>query len=341
MSVTQEHLVPAAADGARLDQFLTAAMDDLTRSQIGRAVAEGRVTVAGVAATKAGQRVQTGQRVVIVVPPPIPDRAAPEDLPLSVRYEDRDLIVVAKPAGLVVHPAHGHPSGTLVNALLYHCSDLSGIGGVKRPGIVHRLDRDTSGLMVVAKNDQSHLALSALFKAHAVDRRYMAVVEAGARFPAEGEFRTRYGRHPTDRLRFSSRVTEGRDAVTYWRTLCSTEGLHWVEVRLETGRTHQIRVHFADHGYPILGDPLYGRAGKTRRDILGRIRPLLEATPAAAGVLSRQALHAYTLGFAHPRDGRALHFREPPPEDLQQLLEALFGAAEVREVWQRLEHRTV
>ncbi len=310
------YIVPGDCAEPRLDIFLTEREEASSRSQIARAVAEGRVFVDGRAARKAGQRLASGQRVVLSREPPVPDRALPEPLPLQVRHEDRDLVVVAKPSGMVVHPAHGHPTGTLVNALLHHCRDLSGVGGVLRPGIVHRLDRDTSGLLVVAKHDQSHRALADQFKDHRVRRRYLAIVHGGARMAPEGEFRTLFGRHPTDRKRFSSKVREGREAITRWRVHKSAEGLHWLDVQLTTGRTHQIRVHFADHGHPVLGDPLYGPGGKTSLKAAGQkaVKPML-----------RQALHAYALGFSHPRDGRALDFFEPPPPDLMALLKSLWG----------------
>lgn len=316
MSGERLHIVPPAAEGERLDRFLCAVEPDLSRSQVARAVERGEVRVDGSPARKAGQALPAGAQVTLTVPPPAPASAEPQDLPLVIRYQDGDLVVVAKPAGMVVHPAHGHSAGTLVNALLHHCADLSGVGGVLRPGIVHRLDRDTTGLLVVAKHDRAHRALAAQFKARSAYRRYLAVVSGGGRLPGAGTFHTLFGRHPTERKRFSSKVRDGREAITHWRVLLRGDEAsppvraHVVEVRLETGRTHQIRVHFADGGHAVVGDPVYA----------GRPKP-----PHPALALGRQALHAYALGFEHPADGRRLTFREPPPPDLRAGLDAIWG----------------
>ena len=308
--------MPPEAAGERLDRFLSDVEDDFSRSQVNRAIEEGRVFVGERPATKAGAKLVAGTELRLLVPPPEPAEALPEPIPLDVRHEDADLVVVAKPAGLVVHPAQGHATGTLVNGLLHHCGDLAGIGGVLRPGIVHRLDRDTSGLLVVAKNDRAHRALADQFKDRSAYRRYLAVVHGGGRSPDAGVFATLHGRHPTDRKRFSSRVRSGKEAVTRWRVLLRGESAHLVEVKLETGRTHQIRVHFADAGQPVVGDEVYG----------GRRR-----LPPPAPQPARQALHAYALGFVHPADGRRMSFRDPPPADLRGLLDALWPSADVDE----------
>ena len=316
------HIVAPDDDGARLDRFLTGREDALSRSQVTRAIAEGRVTVGGRPAAKAGQRLAAGDEVELVVPPVRSADVAAEDLPLAIRYQDADVVVVAKAAGMVVHPAPGHDSGTLVSALLHHCDDLSGIGGVLRPGIVHRLDRDTSGLLAVAKNDAAHRALADQFAARSTYRRYLALAYGGGRMDEGGSLRTLYGRDPRDRKRYSSRVRQGREAITHWRRLLAGDGLHLLECKLETGRTHQIRVHLADHGHPVVGDPVY--AGR-------RIAP-----HPAARALARQALHAYALGFQHPSRDERLTFREPPPPDLRDALDGIWGASAVAEALARL-----
>ncbi len=301
------------AEGAtrpRLDAFVLDQGLAFTRSQIKKLIDEGAVEVNGSPA-KAGARLRTGDDVQLRLRPPEPSVAVPQDIALDVLFEDRHLIVVDKPAGLVVHPAPGHRDGTLVNALLHHCDDLSGIGGQLRPGIVHRLDKDTSGVMIASKDDVTHSALAALFAHKQLVREYVAVV---APPPAQlaGTFATLHGRHPTDRKRFSSRVARGKPATTHWQVLEQFGPLAaLVRCQLETGRTHQIRVHFADHGAPLVGDPLYGRRLKGHP-----VRPLAEA-------LGRQALHAARLELIHPITGQPLSFTTPPPADMQTLLDAL------------------
>ena len=239
-------------------------------------------------------------------PNPYRRRLRPEAIPLSVLYEDDDLIVINKPAGLVVHPAPGHPGGTLVNALLYHCGDLAGVGGVLRPGIVHRLDQGTSGVMVAAKNDAAHRALSEQFRDHSIEREYRALVRAlpGA---DTGRVDQPIGRHPRDRKRMSVRSQRGREASTVWRVVrrFRVAGRSWLAVLPESGRTHQIRVHLASVGMPVVSDPVYGRS---RREPLA---------------LDHPALHARTLAFDHPRLGERLRFEAPLPDDLEQLLASL------------------
>ena len=252
-------------------------------------------------ARKAGYRLQSGDDVEVTLRPPRTARAEPQDIPLEVLFEDAHLIVVDKPAGLVVHPAPGHPDGTLVNALLHNCGDLAGVGGELRPGIVHRLDKDTSGVMVATKDDATHEELAELFALKDLTREYLAVVAPPPRPPA-GTIETLYGRHPRDRKKFSSKVTRGKRAVTHYcveRALAGGAAL--VRCTLETGRTHQIRVHLADRGSPVVGDPVYGR----RRCV----------------AIARQALHAAVLGFVHPITGAALRFETAPPDDFRQLLD--------------------
>ena len=295
----------ADADAARLDVFVAERMPELTRARVRGLIDDGLVTVGGAAAAKAGQKVRAGDEVVVRVPPPAPIDVLPEAIPLAVVFEDAHLIAIDKPAGMVVHPAPGHPSGTLVNALLAHCGEsLRGIGGALRPGIVHRLDSGTSGVMVAAKDEPTHVALSAMFKSKQdVVREYVAIV-APAPPHDGGTIRTLYGRHPVHRKKFSSKVASGKPAVTHWRVLerFTASDAAMVRCRLETGRTHQIRVHLADSGWPLLGDPLYG---KRRLD------------------LGRQALHAERLDFTHPITGERLELRAPIAEDIVRLIDEL------------------
>jgi 23S rRNA pseudouridine1911/1915/1917 synthase len=304
--------VAASDAGARLDRFLAAQGWPHSRAQIQRRIEAGEVSVNGRPARPA-QKLRAGDRVRWRPPPPEPPQGlSPEAIPLAVLYEDAHLVVIDKPAGLVVHPAAGHPTGTLVHALLHHCPDLAGIGGERRPGIVHRLDKDTSGVLVVAKDEPTLRGLQALFAAHDLERRYQAIV-APAPSPSAGEWRTLHARHPRDRKRFSSKVTRGKPAVTRYRTLerLARGAAALVEATLATGRTHQIRVHFRDHGYPVLGDPVYGR------------RPSDARVAEVARSLGRQALHAGHLGFRHPITGHLLALDAPPPRDFADALAQL------------------
>ncbi len=295
---------------ARLDHFLDG--EDalpISRSQLKRLCDDGRVTVNGTA-VRAGHKLLAGDRIEVELPPPEPSEVVPEPMELVILYEDPDLIVIDKPAGLVVHPAAGHASGTLVNGLLHHCKDLSGIGGELRPGIVHRLDKDTSGVLVVAKSAPAHVALAQAFADKTLEREYVAVVAPPLRAP-RGSFNTWFGRHPKDRKKFSSTVKGGKRAVTHYEVEERFGRLaEKVKVRLETGRTHQIRVHFADAGHAVVGDPLYGRT-------------LPEPLREWAKELGRQALHARLLAFTHPISGKELSFTAEPPEDFALLLERL------------------
>jgi 23S rRNA pseudouridine1911/1915/1917 synthase len=259
------------------------------------------------------RKLRAGERVRFVVPPPVPVEDQPEALPLTVLFEDEHLIIVDKAAGMVVHPATSHQGGTLVNALLFHCgASLKGVGGERRPGIVHRLDKDTSGVLVAAKDEPTLVGLQALFaspRKEAIERRYLALVEGVV--PERGTFSTRYGRDPADRKKFSSRVSGGRHAVTHWQVRERLPGATLVEVQLETGRTHQIRVHWKDAGHPLVGDRTYGRPPRD-----ARLREV-------SRTLGRQALHAYLLGFCHPRTGQPVRVTSEPPADLQAALAAL------------------
>ncbi|CAN5871156.1 RluA family pseudouridine synthase [soil metagenome] len=310
----------SADAGGRLDAVIAARIASLSRAQVQRLIEDGQVTLGGVAAAKAGARLKAGDEIAVHIPPPATLEVVAEDIPLVILHEDADLIVIDKPAGLVVHPAPGHASGTLVNALLFHCTDLSGIGGVLRPGIVHRLDRDTTGVMVATKSDRAHASLTAAFAAKSrgesagpetgIERSYLAIA-APPPPSARGTLRTHYGRHPIHRKKFSSKVASGKSAVTHYEVVEPLHGAALVRLRLETGRTHQIRVHAADHGWPLLGDQVYG------------IRQRDERLAAAADALGRQALHAAVLAFDHPVTGVRLSFEAALPPDLEAARRAL------------------
>jgi 23S rRNA pseudouridine1911/1915/1917 synthase len=310
----------ATEAGERLDRFLSRVVADFSRTRLKALIEDGRVRIDGTLASDPARKLAAGAVVTLAPPPPAEAEIAGEDIPLDVVFEDEHLIVIEKPAGLVTHPAPGHPGGTLVNALIRHCgASLSGIGGVKRPGIVHRLDKDTSGLLAVAKTDAAHRGLAALFADHgrsgSLVREYVAL--AWGEFPARsGAVDAPIGRHPHSRERMAV-ATNGRPAVTHWRVEEALNGVALVRLRLETGRTHQIRVHLAHIGHPLLGDSVYGAGFKTKANRLG------EAARAALAALNRQALHAEVLGFEHPVTGEPMRFERPPPQDFVNLLTAL------------------
>ena len=299
--------------GERLDRWLAGVMPGLSRARLQAIITGGGVLVDGRVA-RPSLRLKTGQSISVQLPAPQAAVPLPEDIPLAVVYEDRHLLVVDKPAGLVVHPGAGRATGTLVNALLHRVRDLSGIGGVVRPGIVHRLDRGTSGLLVVAKDDASHLALSRQFSGRTVEKEYLAVV-LGVPRAAEGTIDVPIGRDPIHRKRMSIRARRGRAARSTYRLVEALDGAALLRVRIATGRTHQIRVHLATLGHPVAGDPVYG----------GRRRPASRRPEARAALesLSRPALHAAHLAFTHPASGERVSFESPLPEDLQALLAAL------------------
>jgi 23S rRNA pseudouridine1911/1915/1917 synthase len=316
--------VEPADAGRRVDQVLAAALPELSRSRLKALIRDGRLSDGGATLADPAMRVKAGQELRLQVPPPGPARPQGQAIALDVVYEDDQLIVIDKPAGLVVHPAPGNPDGTLVNALIAHCGDsLQGIGGEKRPGLVHRLDKDTSGLMVAAKTDSAHTALVEQFATRSIDRRYLALAW-GVPAPARGRLTGAIGRSPRDRKKMAVVAHGGRPAATNYRTLqVLAEGaVSLLACRLETGRTHQIRVHLSEAGYPLLGDPVYGRG---RRRALDRLPPA--ARSAVAG-LDRQALHAASLGFTHPTTGQPLSFERGLPADLAALVAALGGSAE-------------
>ncbi|MFO1032855.1 MAG: RluA family pseudouridine synthase [Hyphomicrobiales bacterium] len=316
-------LSATAAGPERLDRFLAQQFPEVSRARFQKLVAAGAVRVDGAVVDDAGLKLKAGQAVAVTLPPAVAAEPVAQDMALDVVFEDKHLIVVNKPAGLVVHPAAGHEDGTLVNALIAHCGEsLSGIGGVKRPGIVHRLDKDTSGLLVVAKTDQAHQGLSEQFAAHGRDgrmaREYLAFVWGVPERPA-GTIATGIGRSTSNRQKQAvSNRSDAREAVTHYQTE-KTFGTaaSLVRCRLETGRTHQIRVHMAHGGHPLLGDMVYGAGFKSA---LARLSP---AAQIAVKSLKGQALHAAVLGFEHPVSGRKLRFEAPLPEDLANLLRAL------------------
>lgn len=289
--------------GVRLDSFLAAALADMTRSAAARLIEAGQVTVNGKAVSKSC-KLSGNETVSVALPDPEPIEALPQDIPLDVVYEDADVIVVNKPVGLVVHPAPGHPDGTLVNALLYHCGDsLSGVGGALRPGIVHRIDRDTSGLIIAAKNDAAHQALSVQLQDHTLARTYEAVVVGNLR-EDRGTVDAPIGRHHTDRKKMAVTAHGGKPAVTHWEVLGRFPGFTHVRCRLETGRTHQIRVHMAYIGHPIYGDTVYG----AKKPVPG---------------LTGQCLHAVGLRFLHPRTGEPVELGCPLNDEFISILEKL------------------
>ncbi len=318
----------AAAVGRRLDVFLAGAAG-LTRARAQRLIAAGNALVDGRAA-KASQLLRAGQVVSLSVPPSQPPTTIPQPLPLDIVYEDEDLLVVNKPPGLVVHPAAGHRDGTLVNALLYHRPQVGGVGSAERPGIVHRLDKDTSGLLLVAKTAEAHAALSAQFEGRTVDKRYLALVHGVPKREA-GTIDAAVGRHASDRKRMGVRTRKGREALTAYRTLERLGNYALVALTPKTGRTHQLRVHLAHLGHPVLGDPVYGgRREGARRRWAGERRPSrLPVEAPAPGprppvpAAERQMLHAWRLAFRHPRTGRPVEVEAPLPPDFAAALAAL------------------
>ena len=304
-------LAPAHA-GWRLDRALAAAVPTLSRERLKALIRDGAVEARGELVRDPAIKVKGDESLRVAVPEPTPAHNEPQDIPLKIVFEDEHLLVVDKPAGLVVHPAAGNFDGTLVNALLHHCAgNLSGIGGVARPGIVHRIDKDTSGLLVIAKTDVAHEGLAKQFAAHSIDRRYLAIVN-GMPNAASGKVDAPLARSAANRKKIAI-VEDGRGkhAVTHWKRLEILRDGALVECRLETGRTHQVRVHMASIGHPLLGDPVYGRSGKTHGKLLKELD------------FHRQALHAAELGFTHPVTKHKLSFSSPMPPDMQELKRAL------------------
>lgn len=299
----QQLMAAEEAHGERIDRFLSAQYEALSRSYLQKLLKNGEILVNG-RPVKASYTLTEGDDIVLNVPEALEPEIVPEDIPLSVLYEDQDVILVDKPKGMVVHPAAGHTTGTLVNALMYHCrGELSGINGVLRPGIVHRIDMDTTGVIVACKNDMAHASLAAQLKEHTITRRYQAIVH-GSLKEEEGTVDAPVGRHPQDRKKMCVNKKNGRNAVTHYRVLNRFEKFTHIECRLETGRTHQIRVHMAYLGHPLLGDTVYGPARCPYR-------------------LKGQTLHAGVLGFIHPRSGEYMEFTAPLPEYFEKLLRTL------------------
>lgn len=307
--------VPDDRAGERLDRYLPSALPGLSRAGAQRLIGEGNVLLSGVV-PRSSHRLSGGELLDVTIPPPVPLDLVPEELPLSILHEDAHLLVVEKPAGMVVHPAPGHAGGTLVNALLSRADTLSGIGGVSRPGIVHRLDRDTSGILAVAKTDAAHGGLSAQLSAHAMERRYHGIV-FGAPPAEEGVVSTRIGRHPVHRKKMAVLPAGGRLAVTRYRRLASFGPFSLIEFRLETGRTHQVRVHCAHLRCPIVGDDVYGRP---RKIVLGK------GDRGRTVTVSRFFLHAFRLGFTHPVTGEHLEFTVPDPPEFRAFRDAVEAA---------------
>jgi 23S rRNA pseudouridine1911/1915/1917 synthase len=304
--------IPPEMEGWRVDRALAALVPTLSRERIKALISTGQVTLSGILARDPAVKARAGGRYILLIPEPAGAHNEAQDIALDIVYEDEHLLVVNKAAGLVVHPAAGNFDGTLVNALLHHCKgSLSGIGGVARPGIVHRIDKDTSGLLVVAKTDPAHVGLAAQFAKHSINRRYAAIV-AGRPTASQGTVDAPLARSSTNRKKIAI-VAEGRgkSAITHWTLKEPLRDAALVECQLETGRTHQIRVHMASIGHPLVGDPVYGRARSSHRLILTQLG------------FARQALHAADLGFIHPISGEALNFNAPIPFDMQHLLSAL------------------
>ncbi len=310
--------IPLKDQGRRIDQFLSETNLHLSRSQAKKLIEEGTILLNN-KKTKPSTHIKSGDLISGTLPEPEPLSLEPEPLPLPILYEDHSIIVIDKPAGMVVHPAAGNTSGTLVNALLHHCKDLAGINGVLRPGIVHRLDRETSGVMVVAKDDEAFHQLAGQFKNRLVEKVYLAIAYGNFK-QDEGLIDAPIGRHPVQRKRMSTRTRKGKTAMTRWKVLERFGPLAFLEIYPQTGRTHQIRVHLSSLGHPILGDPLYGKKGKP-----GSIQDAI--LKECVKRMNRQALHAHRLGFNHPRTGERVQFVAPIPQDMKETLECLRSMA--------------
>jgi 23S rRNA pseudouridine1911/1915/1917 synthase len=301
-------------EGRRLDQFLSETHLNLSRSQA-KSLIEKHHIFLNQKPTKPSAHIKAGDTVSGTLPKPSPLSLKPEPIPLTILYEDSSIIVIDKPSGMVVHPAYGNPSGTLVNALLYHCKDLGGINGVLRPGIVHRLDKDTSGVMVVAKEDEAFHQLTKQFKNRTVEKIYWAIVY-GRFSQNEGLIDSAIGRHPSERKKMSTRTKKGRTAITRWKRVEEFYSCTLLEISPQTGRTHQIRVHLSSIGHPLLGDPLYGRKGRPNAIHDPFLKECVKR-------MNRQALHAHRLEFTHPRTGERVQFFSPIPQDMKEVLEWL------------------
>jgi 23S rRNA pseudouridine1911/1915/1917 synthase len=306
----QEFQIPQEFSGKRADIALSHLLSGFTRSQVKRLIDKELILIEG-KPVKPSKRLSGGEDVSVTMLPLESLEAQPQDIPIEILYEDNDIVVVNKPAGITVHPGAAVGNKTLVNALLYRCKDLSGIGGKLRPGIVHRLDKYTSGVMVVAKSDSAHWSLVDQFKSRKVEKRYLALAVGNVKGES-GSFSSLIGRHPTNRIKMSTRAKAGREALTLWRIIKRYQYATLVEVLPKTGRTHQIRVHFAENGYPLLGDRVYGQK-KHKSDLI----------EVASKNLGRQALHALSLSFTHPRTGEFVEFQAPLPDDIKEVIRML------------------
>ena len=313
-------LADESDQGRRLDAVVAARLSDCSRSLVADLITRGKILVSG-RPKKPGYRVKTGDEIRGQIPVPEQVETEPQPIPLSILYQDSDILVLNKQPGLVVHPAPGHSSGTLVNALLYHCPDLGGIGGEIRPGIVHRLDKDTSGTMVVAKNACALEDLAKQFKNRTIQKKYLALVY-GEPHENEGKIKLPIGRHPIHRQRMSTTSGKARDAETFWQVRERFHGITLLELTLKTGRTHQIRVHCAAIDHPVVGDPVY-RPRKLLINLSKRLSDLSPSTIRLLKAIPRQMLHARRLGFTHPRSGEDMAFESPIPRDMEELMEAL------------------
>lgn len=317
MSETVKYKVPETALGERLDTWLAAQPEITTRTTAAKLIEKNLVKVSGIAQlkVKASYRLRGGEEVEVIIPPPVSSHIKPQDIPIEIIYQDYDLAVVNKPAGMVTHPAQGHFENTLVNALLFHIKDLSDIGGVERPGLVHRLDKETSGVLVVAKTNKAHQGLSLLFKEHNIHRVYWAII-AGVPKENRGTITSFLARHPVNRKAFSSQPS-GKKAVTHYEVVETyLNQISLVKITLETGRTHQIRVHMNDLGHPVLGDKVYGLKKQAKLITHSNLKRLTSS-------LTRQALHAAELGFEHPRTSEKLKFQTDWPSELKTIMEEL------------------
>ncbi len=307
-------VVSAQDQPGRLDYFLAQKLSVPSRSRIKTLIEQGQVLLNSKPA-KPSSKVKSGDKIEMTIPKPLPAKPLAEAIPLQIFYQDRDLIVIDKPAGMMTHPVAGKMSGTLVNALLNHCKDLSGIGGELKPGIVHRLDKLTSGVMVSAKTELAHLKLAEQFKQHSIERAYWALARGNPE-KNSGRIESKISRNPRHRLKMTGRGKQGRVAITEWKVIRRFKHFSVIECRLHTGRTHQIRVHLTEMGFPLVGDALYGGGHNPSEKIAPEIREAIKN-------LNRQALHAFKLGFAHPRTGQGMSFCSPLPEELDSLLRLL------------------
>lgn len=306
--------VESSEEGERLDSYVVKKKILPSRAQIQKLIEQEKIKVNGLS-TKASHAVKAGDTIAIEIPPPTESILLPQNLPIHILYEDDDVVIVNKEAGRVVHPGAGNKKGTLVNALLFHCRNLSGIGGVMRPGVVHRLDKDTSGLILFAKNDEAHLQLANQFKKRTIKRHYKTIVFGKFKM-TQGTFDAPIGRHPAQRKKMSTKSKRGKPALTFWKVLESFDQMSFVDAVLATGRTHQIRVHFSDAGHPVVGDPKYGGTNRAKNIVNPELKKAVMKLPFLL-------LHSESLSFIHPRTGEAMKFDAPLPDYFKKILDIL------------------